>query len=156
MKQPTAKQRAFAMKIIEGKNPSEAYRETYRAANMNASSVAHEASKLLKRPHITHLIEKGVEMSIQNAAWCRAKAIEQLEKVNQRCFSALTADDKVALDKAALSGFLETTDRLNELCFVGTEVEDARATYKASPERLRRHQDESTRVFEAEMAAIGF
>ena len=90
---------------------------------------------------------------MQGAIWCRAKAIKQLQAVNKRCFDALM-DCGGQLDRSALQGFLETADRLNQLCFVEVETADARASYKADPERLRRTSEESRRVLESELAAI--
>lgn len=150
----TPKQRAFAAKVIEGKNPSAAYRETYDASGMNPSSVAHEANELMNHPNIAPIIKRGIEESMQGAIWCRAKAIKQLQAVNKRCFDALMGNYKDLLDKTALTGFLETVDRLNDLCPVGIETEDAKASFKADPERMKRVQEEARRAFESELAAI--
>lgn len=149
----TPKQRKFAAKVIEGMNPSAAYRVSYDASGMNPASVAREANELMHHPNITPLIRQGIEDAMQDATWCRAKAIQQLEQINQRCFDALMGSDEVP-DKSALTGFLETVDRLNELCFVAVETADAKASFKANPERLKRTNEESRRVFESELAAI--
>lgn len=154
MRTATPKQRAFAMKVVEGMNPSAAYRAVYDASKMNPSSVAHEANALVNHPNIAPIIRRGIEESMKDAIWCRSKAIEQLEQVGARCFDALM-DCGESLDRTALQGFLETTDRLNQLCFVEVETADARASFKADPERLRRTNEESRRVFESELAAIG-
>lgn len=150
----TPKQRAFAAKVIEGKNPSAAYRETYDASGMNPSSVAHEANELMNHPNVSPIIQRGIEESMQGAIWCRSKAIEQLQAVNRRCFETIVNGDSGAPDKTALTGFLETVDRLNELCPVAIETADAKSTFKADPERLKRVQDEARRTFESEVAAI--
>ena len=150
----TPKQRAFAAKVIEGKNPSAAYRETYDASGMNPSSVAHEANELMNHPNIAPIIQRGIEKATRDSIWCRSKAIEQLQAVNKRCFDALMDTDKGTPDKTALTGFLETVDRLNELCPVEIETADAKASFKADPERLKRVQDEARRTFESELAAI--
>ena len=90
---------------------------------------------------------------MSESIWNRALAIERLERLNERCYSVLM-DNENRIDRDALNGFMTTATMLNEVCFVDVEVADARASFKADPERLKRAQDESRRVFEAELAAI--
>lgn len=148
----TPKQRAFAARIIEGANPSEAYRDAYRANGMSEASIAREAQRVLRNPNVTPIVEKGIQESMQAAAWCRAEAVERLERVNQRCFERLDTDTDT-LDKTALNGFLESIDRLNALCFVALEVEDAKRTFENDESRLKRKKEEETRGL---FASFGF
>ena len=150
----TPKRKRFARAVIEGTNPSEAYRAAYSTDGMSSKSVWNEANKLMNDPEVSRMVREGEQEAMAESVWNRARAISQLEQVNQRCFDALMSDEGGALDRSALSGFLETADRLNQLCFVEVETADARASFKADPERLRRTNDESRRVFESELAAI--
>lgn len=150
----TPKRKRFARAVIEGANPSEAYRAAYATDGMSAKSVWNEANRLMNDPEVSRMVREGEQEAMAESVWNRARAISQLEQVNQRCFDALMSDGGAALDRSALSGFLETVDRLNQLCFVEVETADARASFKADPERLRRTNDESRRVFESELAAI--
>lgn len=149
----TPKRKRFARAVIEGANPSAAYRAAYETGGMSAKTVANEANRLLNDPEVSRMVREGEQEAMAESVWNRARAISQLEQVNQRCFSVLTDTDS-GLDRVALSGFLETADRLNQLCFVELETADARATFKSDPERLRRTNEESRRVFESELSAI--
>lgn len=149
----TPKRRAFARALIEGSNPSEAYRAAYATDGMSAKSVANEAHKLMSDPDISRMVREGEEKAMAESIWNRALAIERLERLNERCYSVLMANEN-SIDRDALNGFMTTATMLNEMCFVDVEVADARASFKADPERLKRAQDESRRVFEAELAAI--
>ena len=149
----TPKRRAFTRALIEGSNPSEAYRLAYSTAGMSAKSIANEANKLMSDPDISRMVREGEEKAMAESIWNRALAIERLERLNERCYSVLMANEN-SIDRDALNGFMTTATMLNEVCFVDVEVADARASFKADPERLKRTQDESRRVFEAELAAI--
>lgn len=149
----TPKRKRFARAIVEGANPSEAYRAAYATDGMSAKSVANEAHKLMSDPDISRMVREGEEKAMAESIWNRALAIERLERLNERCYSVLMANEN-SIDRDALNGFMTTATMLNEVCFVDVEVADARASFKADPERLKRAQDESRRVFEAELAAI--
>lgn len=149
----TPKRKKFAREIVEGANPSEAYRAAYATDGMTAKSIANEAHKLLSDPDISRMVREGEEKAMAESIWNRALAIERLERLNERCYSVLMANEN-RIDRDALNGFMTTATMLNEVCFVDVEVADARASFKADPERLKRAQDESRRVFEAELAAI--
>ena len=149
----TPKRKRFARAIVEGANPSEAYRAAYATDGMSAKSVANEAHKLMSDPDISRMVREGEEKAMAESIWNRARAIERLERLNERCYSVLMANEN-SIDRDALNGFMTTATMLNEMCFVDVEVADARASFKADPERLKRAQDESRRVFEAELAAI--
>lgn len=149
----TPKRKRFARAIVEGANPSEAYRAAYATDGMSAKSVANEAHKLMSDPDISRMVREGEEKAMAESIWNRALAIERLERLNERCYSVLMANEN-SIDRDALNGFMTTATMLNEVCFVDVEVADARASFKADPERLKRAQDENRRVFEAELAAI--
>lgn len=153
MRTPTPKQRTFALHVVEGMSPSDAYRKSYDADGMSPSSVAREAYDLMRNPNITPLLKEGFTRAMQDATWCRALAIEQLEKVNRICLDSIVTSDG-QIDRSALTGFLESTDRLNELCFVQVETSDAMNAFKSNPERLKKVNEQSRTVFESELAAI--
>lgn len=150
---PTPKQRRFALRVVEGMSPSEAYRDSYEAGGMSPASVSREAYGLMRNPNITPLLREGFSKAMKDAAWCRATAIEHLEKVNRVCLEAIT-NGGGQVDRSALAGFLETTDRLNKLCFVPVETADARDEFMANPERLKRTQDASKRINESVLASM--
>lgn len=151
----TPKREKFARAVVAGENPSAAYRKAYSTDGMSAKTIANEANKLLNNPDVSRVIQEGTREAMEKSTWNRAAAISKLEQVNEKCFQAVMNTPGLP-EKSVLTGFFESLDKLNELCFVSTEVEDARASYKANPARLKRSQDERTKVFEAEMAAIGF
>ena len=131
---PTARQERFARCVVEGMNPSEAYRAAgYSTGGMSAASVATEASRLMGNPNVSPIIEKGRADAMESAVWCRERAIERLQAVNDACYSRLVGGDGERLDKDALGGFLGTLDKLNALCCVGEEVAGQRLRMRGDP-----------------------
>ena len=79
MKKLTVKEASFAAKIIEGLEPSPALRASlYKTDNMSPSVIAVEAQKLLKRPHISLVIENGKKAQIDKAILTRDEALKIL------------------------------------------------------------------------------
>lgn len=144
----TPKQRRFASLVIEGRNPSEAYRGAYGAESMKPNAVASEASKLMKHPDISKCIEKGIEESTRKAVWSREIAKERLSEVNGACYEAIVGG---SLDRATLSGFMETADRLNTLANVKAETaEDYERRFNTKEKALEREK----RKIDASNAAV--
>jgi len=54
----TDKQEAFAQAIFEGSNFSDAYRQSYDAANMSAASIHNEACLLVQNPKVSMRLEQ--------------------------------------------------------------------------------------------------
>ena len=121
----TPKRRAFARALIEGSNPSEAYRLAYSTAGMSAKSIANEANKLKQDPEVSRMVSDGEKRAMENSVWNRAMAIERLEDVNLKCYQALMG----GVDRDALNGFMETTRELDSLCNVSAERGETRCEH---------------------------
>ncbi len=79
MKKLTVKEASFAAKIIEGLEPSAAYRASlYKSDAMNDNSIKCQAQKLLNKPHIGHTIEEGKKKLINKSIMTREEALERL------------------------------------------------------------------------------
>ena len=75
----TTKEISFAAKIIEGLEPSAAYRASkYKSDVMSPESIKCEAQKLLNRPHIAHTIKQAKKEQIEVAILTRKEALEIL------------------------------------------------------------------------------
>lgn len=153
----TPKRKRFARAIVEGANPSEAYRAAYATDGMSAKSVANEAHKLMSDPDISRMVREGEENAMAESIWNRALAIERLERLNERCYSVLMANEN-SIDRDALNGFMETTRELDTLCNVSAEVAEDYQTRFQTKEKLieaaRRSQIASDAQFEALAASF--
>lgn len=138
----TPKRRKFVRLIIEGRNPSDAYRRAYNAEGMNERSIANEANRLIRDPDISLMISEGMEAAMEKAIWNRCKAIERMTDVNGRCYAVLMAEDS-AVSRDALNGFMGTSKVLNELCNVGAEVREDYAERFQTEEKI---MDEARRM----------
>lgn len=58
MSELTPKQELFCLRYVEIGSPSEAYRRSYAAENMNNDSIRVEANRLLDNPYVTLRIEE--------------------------------------------------------------------------------------------------
>ena len=154
----TPKRRAFARALIEGSNPSEAYRAAYATDGMSAKSVANEAHKLMSDPDISRMVREGEEKAMAESIWNRALAIERLERLNERCYSILMANEN-SIDRDALNGFTATAQTLNELCNVKSEVDEDKVARFQTPEKIReaarRAQLTADASFEAFSCSLG-
>ncbi len=56
----TPKQEAFVRAMLEGNNPSDAYRSAYNTGNMTAGTLHTEASKLVAHPAIAKRLKAGL------------------------------------------------------------------------------------------------
>lgn len=150
----TPKRRAFARALIEGSNPSDAYRLAYSTAGMSAKSIANEANKLKQDPEVSRMVSDGEKRAMENSVWNRAMAIERLEDVNLKCYQALMG----GIDRDAMNGFMETTRELDSLCNVSAEVAEDYQTRFQTKEKLieaaRRSQMASDAQFEAFAASF--
>lgn len=112
----TAKQEKFALAVLGGASPVEAYKEA-GYSEMKPESVAAEASKLMKNPKIAQVIKDGREQTLQETvkavSYSRIVAIERLEQINQKAFNQLTNEKFISRD--ALNAFLNSLDRLEDL-----------------------------------------
>ena len=119
---PTPKQRAFALAIVAGKNPAEAYRAAgYSVSNMSKSTISREAQKLLRNPKITTIIERGTKEAISKAVWSREIAIERLVSVNTISYTSIVGEGHTGRDDNA--AFFNSLDRLNNLADISDTAE---------------------------------
>ena len=65
----TKKQHAFALAYLETGKPSESYRAAgYKCDRMSEATIATEAKRLLKNPHVAPIIEKAREEARERCA----------------------------------------------------------------------------------------
>lgn len=147
----TGKRLRFAEGVVSGLSASEAYRRAYDASGMKPASVATEASRLLRDPKIARMVREGIEQVMANAAWNREEAIGRLTEVNALCFERLTGSGAGSVDRVALTGFLESLDRLETLCLIDLETREAREKFASNPERVRERARRQEAAFRAEL-----
>lgn len=147
----TGKRLRFAEGVVSGLSASEAYRRAYDASGMKPASVATEASRLLRDPKIARMVREGIEQAMTNAAWNREEAIGRLTEVNALCFERLTGSGGGSVDRVALTGFLESLDRLGTLCLIDLETSEAREEFTSNPERVRARAKRQEAAFKAEL-----
>lgn len=58
-KKLTPKEQIFCNQIVKGVNPSQAYINAYKPTNQNKNTIATQAQKILRKPHIVPIIEQG-------------------------------------------------------------------------------------------------
>lgn len=119
----TPKQQAFANAIVEGMNPSEAYRAAGYSNRMSAHAVTVEAQRLLKHPVISRAIESGKEEAARKAAWSRETALERLQDVNGIAYGAIKEKGRIQRDTA--NAFFGSLDRLNDMTDVSNAKQEA-------------------------------
>jgi hypothetical protein len=117
---PTSKQRKFALGIIEGLNPSEAYKAAGYSAD-NPATVATEAKRLLENPHISPIIQAGKKQAMVDAVWSRKVAIERAQAVQDRAYNQLMNDDN--FNPQIYRAWAESADMLNRLANVDFELQ---------------------------------
>lgn len=83
----TAKQKAFASLIIQGHSPREAYEKAYEVKSNNSASHASSANNLLRKPHISALVEglwnSTKETLVNDAIATRRHVMEELLRHSQ-------------------------------------------------------------------------
>lgn len=117
-------QRAFALCMVRGMNPSDAYREAGYSCNMSAASIKREAYKLSHNPNIAPIIESGVASATEKAVWTRKKAIERLCNVNSMAYAEILGEGLKS--RVSVNAFFDSLDRLNDLYSVTTNDPDDR------------------------------
>lgn len=147
----TGKKLRFAKGVISGLSASEAYRRAYNAGSMSPATVATEASRLIRDPHIAPIIREKVDEAMSDAVWDRRTSINRLVAVNDLCFKKLAGGGGEPVDRVALSGFLESLDRLGTLCFTDLETKEARETFATDPVRVRARAKRQEAAFKAEL-----
>lgn len=107
----TPRQRRFAELVIEGYNPSGAYKAAGYGCS-NPKTVANEAYKLMNHPDISAMIAEGRKAAAMSATWNRQTSIERNQRVNDVAFERLSAGN---LDRDTLAAFTSTDRRLGDL-----------------------------------------
>lgn len=107
----TPRQRRFAELVIEGYNPSGAYKAAGYGCS-NPKTVANEAYKLMNHPDISAMIAEGRKAAAMSATWNRQTSIERNQRVNDVAFERLSAGN---LDKDTLAAFVATDKHLYNL-----------------------------------------
>lgn len=115
-KRLTAKQESFALAVIGGASPVDAYREA-GYSEMSADSMAVEASKLMQNPKIALRIREGrdkvMQGVIKETTYSRVEAIKRLEEINQKAYEQIKAQKFISRD--AMNAFVQSLDRLEDL-----------------------------------------
>lgn len=111
----TAKQKAFASLIIQGHSPREAYEKAYEIKSNNSASHASSANNLLRKPHISALVEglwnASKETLIQDAVATRRHVMEELLRHSQEAKQEGTKLKALELMGKAVGMF---TDRVEQ------------------------------------------
>lgn len=112
----TSKQEAFALAVIGGASPVDAYREA-GYSEMSAESMAVEASKLMQHPKISLRIKEGrdeiMQKVIEAATYSRVEAIKRLEEINEKAYAQIKTQKFISRD--AMNAFFQSLDRLEDL-----------------------------------------
>lgn len=112
----TPKQEKFAQLIASGTNQSEAYKQSYNAENMQASTIAEKASRLVRRDNIRARVEelqkpvvKKLEYTLE-AHLNRMKELQQFAMQLEQPSAAIKAEENIGkvlgfyTNKTELSG----------------------------------------------------
>ena len=111
----TAKQRRFAELYASGLSACEAYRQAgYSVAK--PSTVATNASRLLKNPHVAPIIKELQQASSEAATETRAALILRTEAIHKRLYEELMQSDSLCLNAKAVDSYSSLTDKLAKLC----------------------------------------
>lgn len=115
-KKLTPKQHAFALAVIGGASPVDAYREA-GYSEMSADSMAVEASRLMGNPKISLMIaegrEKAMRNTIESVSYSRVEAIKRLEEINEKAYKQIKEQKFISRD--AMNAFFQSLDRLEDL-----------------------------------------
>ena len=107
MNKLTIKQEKFALKYVELGNASEAYRQSYDAENMSATTITNEAYDLTVHPDIAPRIFKLREELAERTV----VTLDKLNARNEYIWELSKQDD----DKMAMQKNVESQAKLNGL-----------------------------------------
>lgn len=77
LRPPTVKESKFVLEYIRTGNASEAYRLSYDAKNMLPATIASEASRMLKAPHISAMIDTELSRALAPARLTAADVLSR-------------------------------------------------------------------------------
>jgi len=112
-RQPTPKQEAFCYNIVEGDNPSEAYRAAYNARNMSNEAVSVEAARLLRLKKVRERVAELRESLQRSLGVSRATLMREINEVMNVARGGKNAKAMLncVMAKAKILGFLEAPGR---------------------------------------------
>lgn len=76
----TTREHAFALRILAGDSPSVAFKAAGYSTRSNSGIIATAAQRLLKKPHVAALIEKGREKALKDVVVTRQIKLDRLGK----------------------------------------------------------------------------
>ena len=127
----TPKQRKFAELVVSGATLTDAYRAAYDAKSSSPETVATEAARLVRHPHVAPIIAEGRRQALESSICTRMTLLGRLEAVNKAAFEQLTAEGE-SMSQTALRAFMDTSKELRE------QVIDDRFGALASSEQAAR------------------
>ena len=113
IKKLTPKQQKFVDNIVSGKNPSEAYRDSYNPPNMSKESMKVEAQKTLKLPNVSQTIEEK-----------KAKIEQELIYTAKDSFLNLNFAQEKAIEQGNIQAYLKAEELKGKLLGLYTEKRD--------------------------------
>lgn len=119
-KKLTPKQQKFVDNIVSGKNPSEAYRDSYNPPNMSKESMKVEAQKTLKLPNISQTIEER-----------RKQQTEEINYTIKDNFNELDIGAKAAMSEGNFSAYVKAIELKGKLLGFYTEKKEVDVGLKA-------------------------
>lgn len=100
-KRLTAKQQKFVNEICKGVNPSQAYIFAYNPKNSSKETIAVEASRLLKSPKISPIIDENYKKLQEKFSYSREESFRKIQEIQQKAFEykqeAVTKDGAVVV-----------------------------------------------------------
>lgn len=121
MGSPTKRQRAFVRAYLAGEPPSRAYvLAGYSTKNMSPSSIATEAQRILRSPHLAPIISEAKRDATRQCAWDRLLAIRRTQAVNDAAYQQIMDGD---LSRDTADVYLRTERRLSDLTGVPMEIQ---------------------------------
>lgn len=121
MGSPTKRQRAFIRAYLAGEPPSRAYQLAgYSTKNMNPSSIATEAQRILHSPNVSPIVIEAKRDATRQAAWDRTLAIRRTQAVNDAAYQQIMDGD---LSRDTADVYLRTERRLSDLTGVPMEIQ---------------------------------
>lgn len=121
MGSPTKRQRAFVRAYLAGEPPSRAYvLAGYSTKNMSPSSIATEAQRILRSPHLAPIISEAKRDATRQCAWDRTLAIRRTQAVNDAAYQQIMDGN---LDKDIVTTFMQSEKRVSDLMGVPAELQ---------------------------------
>lgn len=119
-KRLTAKQQKFVNEICKGVKPSQAYISAYNPKNSSKETIAVEASRLLKNPKVSLIIDENYKKLQEKFSYSREESFRKIQEIQQKAFEykqeAVTKDgDVVVLNNPDLRTALKAEELKGKL-----------------------------------------